>query len=77
MNYPNYLIMSLRAHYSVIASIAKQSRFRLLRYARNDGILEFIKYFINRDLGAQFGVLFYFFVIKIVVCLDVSYGSGF
>ena len=64
MNYPNYLIMSLRAHYSVIASAA-------------DGILEFIKYFINRDLGAQFGVLFYFFVIKIVVCLDVSYGSGF
>ena len=36
---------------NVIASVAKQSRFRLLRYARNDGILEFIKYFLNRDLG--------------------------
>ena len=36
---------------NVIASVAKQSRFRLLRYARNDGILEFVKYFLNRDLG--------------------------
>ena len=34
---------------SVIASAAKQSRFRLLRCARNDVILEFIKYFLNRD----------------------------
>ncbi len=36
---------------NVIASAAKQSRFRLLRCARNDGILEFIKYFLNPDLG--------------------------
>ena len=40
---------------NVIASVAKQSKTRLLRYARNDGILEFIKYFLNRDLGMNGG----------------------
>ena len=69
MNYLNYLIMSLRVHYFVIASAAKQSKTRLVSCAgvscaglrpsaalamtgsRNDVILEFIKYFLNRDLG--------------------------
>ncbi len=35
---------------SVIASVAKQSKTRLLRYARNDGILEFIKIFSKSGL---------------------------
>ena len=72
MNYLNYL-MSLRAHYFVIASKAKQSRFRLVSCAGlrpsaalamtgslNDGILEFIKYFLNRDFGNNIN-----FVLKI------------
>ncbi len=40
---------------NVIASAAKQSKARLLRCARNDGILEFIKYFLNRDLNMNGG----------------------
>ena len=42
--------MSLRAQRTK-SSVANQSKTRLLRCARNDGISEFIKYFLNRDLG--------------------------
>ncbi len=36
---------------NVIASKAKQSKARLLRFARNDGILEFLKIVSKSGLG--------------------------